>query len=74
MEPAEIRPVGPYAGSENRHLHLIRKAGADAGGPAAARGHGEEAPAGSGVRRRDYRFAVRLASSCRPSPRNLTTI
>lgn len=27
MEPAEVRWVGPYAGSENRHLHVIRKAG-----------------------------------------------
>ena len=27
MEPVEIRWVGPYAGSRNRHLHLIRKAG-----------------------------------------------
>lgn len=28
MDPVEVRWVGPYAGSENRHLHLIRKAGA----------------------------------------------
>jgi 16S rRNA (guanine527-N7)-methyltransferase len=27
MRPAEIRHVGPYAGSEHRHLHLIRKSG-----------------------------------------------
>jgi 16S rRNA (guanine527-N7)-methyltransferase len=27
MEPAEVRWVGPYAGSENRHLHLLRKSG-----------------------------------------------
>lgn len=27
MEPVEIRWVGPYAGSEHRHLHLIRKRG-----------------------------------------------
>ncbi len=27
MEPREIRWVGPYAGSENRHLHLLAKAG-----------------------------------------------
>jgi 16S rRNA (guanine527-N7)-methyltransferase len=27
MEPEEIRHVGPYAGSEHRHLHLVRKAG-----------------------------------------------
>ena len=27
MELAEVIAVGPYAGSENRHLHLIRKSG-----------------------------------------------
>lgn len=27
MEPATIRPVDPYAGSRNRHLHLISKRG-----------------------------------------------
>jgi 16S rRNA (guanine527-N7)-methyltransferase len=27
MEPLEIRWVGPYAGSENRHLHVLRKSG-----------------------------------------------
>src|SRR6478672_9257230 len=27
MRPAEIRHVGPFAGSEHRHLHLIRKSG-----------------------------------------------
>jgi 16S rRNA (guanine527-N7)-methyltransferase len=27
MEPVEARWVGPYAGSENRHLHVLRKAG-----------------------------------------------
>ncbi|HEU4736846.1 MAG TPA: 16S rRNA (guanine(527)-N(7))-methyltransferase RsmG [Solirubrobacterales bacterium] len=27
MRPEEIRHVGPYAGSEHRHLHLIRKTG-----------------------------------------------
>jgi 16S rRNA (guanine527-N7)-methyltransferase len=27
MQPKEIRHVGPFAGSEHRHLHLIRKAG-----------------------------------------------
>lgn len=25
MEPAEILPAGPYAGSRHRHLHLVRK-------------------------------------------------
>ncbi len=27
MDPEEVRWVGPYAGSRNRHLHLIRKVG-----------------------------------------------
>lgn len=27
MRPEEIRHVGPYAGSEHRHLHLVRKSG-----------------------------------------------
>ncbi len=27
IEPVEVRWVGPYAGSRNRHLHLMRKAG-----------------------------------------------
>jgi 16S rRNA (guanine527-N7)-methyltransferase len=27
MEPVEVRWVGPYAGSRNRHLHVLRKAG-----------------------------------------------
>ncbi|MGI8460711.1 MAG: 16S rRNA (guanine(527)-N(7))-methyltransferase RsmG [Solirubrobacterales bacterium] len=27
MEPVEARWVGPYAGSENRHLHVVRKVG-----------------------------------------------
>jgi 16S rRNA (guanine527-N7)-methyltransferase len=27
MHPEEIRHVGPFAGSEHRHLHLIRKSG-----------------------------------------------
>lgn len=27
MSPEEIRHVGPFAGSEHRHLHLIRKSG-----------------------------------------------
>jgi 16S rRNA (guanine527-N7)-methyltransferase len=28
IEPVEVRWVGPYAGSRNRHLHVLRKAGA----------------------------------------------
>jgi 16S rRNA (guanine527-N7)-methyltransferase len=27
MAPVEVRWVGPYAGSRNRHLHVLRKAG-----------------------------------------------
>lgn len=27
MRPVEVRWVGPYAGSRNRHLHLMRKSG-----------------------------------------------
>lgn len=27
MKPTEVRWVGPYAGSRNRHLHLLRKSG-----------------------------------------------
>jgi 16S rRNA (guanine527-N7)-methyltransferase len=32
MSPQEVRHVGPYAGSEHRHLHVIRKAGPTPGG------------------------------------------
>jgi 16S rRNA (guanine527-N7)-methyltransferase len=28
MEPIEVRPVTPYPGSRNRHIHLLRKNGA----------------------------------------------
>lgn len=28
MSPEEVRWVGPYAGSENRHIHVMRKTGA----------------------------------------------
>jgi 16S rRNA (guanine527-N7)-methyltransferase len=28
MQPEQILPVGPYAGSEHRHLHVLRKCGA----------------------------------------------
>jgi 16S rRNA (guanine527-N7)-methyltransferase len=27
MSPEEVRWVGPYAGSRNRHLHVLRKTG-----------------------------------------------
>ena len=32
VEPVEVLPVGPYAGSRHRHLHLLRKAGATPAG------------------------------------------
>ena len=44
MRSAEVRGVGPYAGSRNRHLHLVRKAGPTPDGLPAAPGDGEEAP------------------------------
>jgi 16S rRNA (guanine527-N7)-methyltransferase len=28
IEPVEVRPVTPYPGSRNRHIHLLRKNGA----------------------------------------------
>jgi 16S rRNA (guanine527-N7)-methyltransferase len=27
MQPERVLQVGPYAGSKNRHLHVVRKAG-----------------------------------------------
>ena len=51
MRSAEIREVGPYAGSRNRHLHLLRKSG-----PTPARlprrpGMAKKRPPGSEARR-----------------------
>ena len=41
---ARSRRRRPSAGFEHRHLHLVRKRGPDARGPAAPAGDGEEAP------------------------------
>ena len=37
MQPEQILHVGPYAGSEHRHLHLLRKSGPTPREPAAPR-------------------------------------
>ena len=47
MTPAEILPVGPYAGSRNRHLHTIRKAGPTPPGLPRRPGMAKKRPAGS---------------------------
>ena len=47
MEPEEIRWVGPYAGSENRHLHLIRKSGPTPEGLPRRAGMAKKRPFGS---------------------------
>lgn len=47
MEPAEVRWVGPYAGSQNRHLHLIRKSGPTPEGLPRRAGMAKKRPAGS---------------------------
>lgn len=47
MEPAEVRWVGPYAGSENRHIHLIRKAGPTPPNLPRRAGMAKKRPAGS---------------------------
>lgn len=47
MEPAEVRWVGPYAGSENRHLHLIRKVGATPPGLPRRAGMAKKRPRGA---------------------------
>ena len=44
IEPAEIRSADPYAGSGNRHLYLLRKAGPTPAGLPAPSRHGQEAP------------------------------
>ncbi len=45
MTPAQVSPVGPYAGSEHRHLHLIRKAGRRRRGCRGAPGMAKKRPA-----------------------------
>jgi 16S rRNA (guanine527-N7)-methyltransferase len=47
VEPAEVRWVGPYAGSLNRHLHLIRKPGATPAGLPRRSGMAKKRPRGA---------------------------
>ena len=47
MRPAEIRWSGPYAGSENRHLHLIAKSGPTPAGIPRRPGMAKKRPRGS---------------------------
>jgi 16S rRNA (guanine527-N7)-methyltransferase len=47
MEPVEVRWVGPYAGSRNRHLHLMRKAGPTPDGLPRRAGMAKKRPFGS---------------------------
>ena len=47
MEPAEVRWVGPYAGSRNRHLHLIRKVAATPEGLPRRPGTAKKRPRGA---------------------------
>lgn len=47
MNPVEVRSVGPYAGSENRHLHLVRKSGDTPPGLPRRPGMAKKRPAGA---------------------------
>ncbi len=47
MRPAEIRWVGPYAGSTNRHLHLVCKSGPTPEGLPRRAGMAKKRPRGS---------------------------
>ncbi len=47
MRPERVVPVGPYAGSEHRHLHVIRKAGATPEGLPRRPGMAKKRPFGS---------------------------
>jgi 16S rRNA (guanine527-N7)-methyltransferase len=47
MHPEAVRWVGPYAGSENRHLHLIRKRGATPAGLPRRPGMAKKRPRGA---------------------------
>jgi len=47
MEPEDVRWVGPYAGSRNRHLHLLRKRGATPAGLPRRPGMAKKRPVGS---------------------------
>lgn len=48
MVPLEVRPVGPYAGSRHRHLHLLRKSGPTAAGLPRRPGMAKKRPFGAG--------------------------
>ncbi len=47
MEPTEVRWVGPYSGSRNRHLHLIRKSGSTPPGLPRRAGMAKKRPPGA---------------------------
>jgi 16S rRNA (guanine527-N7)-methyltransferase len=47
MEPLEVRWVGPYSGSENRHLHLIGKRGPTPAGLPRRPGMAKKRPRGA---------------------------
>lgn len=46
MRPEEIRHVGPFAGSEHRHLHLVRKVGSTPDGLPRRPGMAKKRPRG----------------------------
>jgi 16S rRNA (guanine527-N7)-methyltransferase len=46
MQPEEIRHVGPYAGSEHRHLHVLRKSGPSPSGLPRRPGMAKKRPRG----------------------------
>lgn len=48
MDPGEIRAATPFPGSENRHLHLIRKAGPTPSGLPRRAGMAKKRPRGAG--------------------------
>jgi 16S rRNA (guanine527-N7)-methyltransferase len=48
MEPVEVRAARPFGGSENRHLHLIRKAGPTPPGLPRRAGMAKKRPRGAG--------------------------
>ena len=47
MTPEEVRHVGPYGGSEHRHLHLVRKVGETPSGLPRRPGMAKKRPAGT---------------------------
>lgn len=47
MEPVAVRWVGPYAGSQHRHLHLLRKVGPTPPGLPRRAGMAKKRPAGA---------------------------